>query len=76
MALYAVVKRNPYNLKPGTFLELFDDGLQKVRFEMVGHRMKLLGHEGLIMPFDEMAPFIMRTLKSGLDKPDLRKYKF
>lgn len=67
MALYVVVRRNKY-FRPGTFLELFEDGFQKVRFKTEGHRLHILGHEGIVLPESELRPFVMKVLKRGLDK--------
>ena len=67
MALYAVVKRNPY-WRPGSFVESFDDGVQKVRFVRENNRLRIIGHEGLILPMNEVRPFLMRVLTRGLDK--------
>lgn len=73
MALYVVIRRNAW-FKQGTYLEKFDQGLQKVRFKHENNKLKIIGHEGLWVPFNEVEPFIYRVQKRGLDKPGLRKY--
>ncbi len=74
MALYAVVRRNPY-WRTGTWVERHDQGVQKVRTKTENNRLRIIGHEGIIIPFSEIESFVFRVQKFGLDKPELRKYK-
>ena len=67
MSLFVVRKRNPY-LSPGTWVECFDDGCQKAKVETQNNRMKIVGHEGLLIPESLLRPFMMRPIKHGLDK--------
>lgn len=67
MSLYVVRKRNPY-LRPGTFVESFDDGFQKCRIAQEGNRLSIRGHEGIIIPYTALAPFVSKVMKTGLDK--------
>ena len=73
MSLWVAIKRNAY-VKPGTYLELFEDGFQKAMVKQVGNRLEVTGNAGLILPERELKPFVMRVLNRGLDKPDLRRH--
>lgn len=67
MAIYAVVRANPY-FKQGTTIECFDHGCQKVSYEQKGSYAKPINNEGVAIPLDVMRPFVMKVLKKGLDK--------
>ena len=73
MALYAVVRRNPY-WRTGSWVERHDQGVQKVRIKTVNGRLEVIGHEGILLPFSAVEEYIFRVQKFGLDKPELRKY--
>lgn len=70
MSLYVITKQNGLGngFRPGTWVECFDDGCQRCKVETVDNRLRVVGHEGLIMPLSELRPFMMRPLKRGLDK--------
>lgn len=65
--LAVVRKRNPY-WRVGTYVEIFDDGVQKVRTEQQGNRLRVLGGEGIILEQKLVEPFISRVLSKGFDK--------
>lgn len=68
--LAVIVKRNPLGngFKPGTWVECFDDGCRKVIVEQKNNRLHIVREEGIIISLSELAPFIMRPKKQGLDK--------
>lgn len=72
MAFYMVHKRNPY-FKPGTMIELFEHGFQECIVEKEGHRVKVVGNKGLVMPEREVKPYCIKILRKGFDKPGLRR---
>ena len=74
MALYVVTRRNPY-WPTGTWVERHDQGVQKVRTRTKDGRLEVVGHVGILIPFSEIASFVFRVQKFGLDKPELRRYK-
>lgn len=65
--LAVVVKKNPF-FKLGTWLQGDDDGWQRAEIETVGGRLQVLRTVGFIFPKKDIAPFIMRPKKKGLDK--------
>jgi len=67
MALYAVVKRNPF-IALSAYYEKFDDGWQQAVVEQVGSRIKVIRNTGFILPDKMVKPFVMRVLTRGLDK--------
>lgn len=69
MALYIIHKRNPY-FKLNTIIELFEDGFQKAKVTESGH---VVGHEGLILPEQDVLPFCIKMLNKGFDDPKLRQ---
>lgn len=65
--LAVITKPNPH-LRVGQWIECFDDGCRKVNVETVNNRLRVVSEEGIILPREVLAPFMMRTLKRGLDK--------
>lgn len=65
--LAVIRKRNPY-FKPGTWVECFDDGCRAVDVEQVNNRLRVVREKGIIIPQKELAPFMSKALKRGLDK--------
>ena len=53
---------------PGTWVECFDDGCRRVTVTSVNNRLQVVREEVLIVPQSELAPYMMRALKRGLDK--------
>jgi len=74
MALYIVSKANPY-FRNGEILELLEDGFQRcvlVKNPLTG-REEPRNHEGLIMPEEDIMPFVIKMLNKGFDDPKLRR---
>ena len=72
MNLYTVRSKNPF-WPPGTWVERFEDGVEKC---VVGHEnghMTIDGHEGLIIPFADCESFLMQVRISGLDTGSVRQ---
>jgi len=67
MALFFVKKRNPY-WRPGSWVECFDDGCSEVEVEQREGRLVVIREKGIVFPYLEVRPFLMRVQKSGLDK--------
>lgn len=67
MALYVVVKRNPF-VKQNAYYEKFDDGWQQAIVEQIKNRINVIGNKGFMLPDKMVKPFVMRILTRGLDK--------
>lgn len=67
MSLHVVVKQNPY-LKPGTWVECFDEGCQQAITMTYDNRVHVTGHKGILIPKRQLEQFMMTPLKRGLDK--------
>ncbi len=67
MALYVVVKRNPF-VKQNAYYEHFEDGWQQAVIEQEGTRINVIGNKGFMLPDKMVKPFVMRILTRGLDK--------
>jgi len=68
MSLYIVHKRNPY-FPTGTWVESFDSDCQKALITTdENNRVRVTGHEGLLIPLKEVRPFMIKTVKNGIDK--------
>lgn len=67
MSLVVVVRRNPY-FRPGQWLEQTDEGWQKAIVRTTNNKMDFRGTEGFMYTDPEIANFIMRPRRYGLDK--------
>jgi hypothetical protein len=67
MSLFIVHKRNPF-FRPGTWVELFDEGFQKAVVQQQGNRAEVLRNEGIVIPAESLRPYVIRVQKRGLDK--------
>ena len=65
--LAVIRKRNPY-FRPGTWVECYDDGCRAVDVEQVDNRLQVIREKGIIIPQKDLAPFMSRVQKRGLDK--------
>lgn len=72
MALYIVHRKNPY-FKNNTILEDGDDGyVQQVRTHTKGGRMAPGGYHGIMIPVNEMRPYMIRMMEKGFDFQPVR----
>lgn len=67
MALYIVRKANPY-YPTGTWVECFEQGCQKAVVKTVNNRLEVVDNEGILLPLQQLKPFLMKPAKWGLDK--------
>lgn len=66
--LYVVSQPNPLGLKRGDFYRLFDDGFERCVMKVIDGRAKIIGYEGLIIPYRTMREFVTRVQTGGYDK--------
>ena len=65
--LAIIRKRNPY-FPPGTWVECFDDGCRAVDVESVDNRLKVVREKGIVIPQEQLKPFMSKSLSKGFDK--------
>ena len=65
--LYKVWRKNPY-FPMGTIYRKFDDGVEKCVMREKNGRQEIVGYVGMVIPFDEIEPFVIRIQKTGIDR--------
>lgn len=61
MRLGIVIRRNPY-FPPNTWVEISEEGIQRVEIQKEGHGIRYKRAVGLVYPVDMVAEFIQPIL--------------
>ena len=70
--LYTVRHPNPF-WHLGSYVERFEDGVEKCIVGQENGRMTVDGHEGLVIPFADCEEFLMQVRVRGLDSGSVRQ---